>query len=396
MAREHQPKTVEDLVQLAEAYQLAHKGSDKHSEARNSSINTQMIGEEAENGNVKQVGSVSPNRTQQKRKCFICDTEEHLIAGCPFKVGKDQSKESIRSAHSNQPYCNSFISQTDYDKGKYDIIDIPIIANNNTEVHTLENGLRTVKGNTGGKSLSVLRNTGATGIFLSPRKVDESTVGYDIKDVVLADGSIKRCHTVEIHITTPYISGIVSAVVMDNPFVDMIIGDKGMVLMEDTNVKSYTKNIENNTGSGIGGSKPRKTRWRSIKASTKRQSETCSYTSNETVKQSSNGSKHESWRKSNLNRHHTLYLIICLLILCGLPVFVDALPVSKITPFEQTLSTTAQYDSKIDRCDNISNVSHPNCIVTLISRGIEIEALRGNVKWLHLVYQAGLYSQPVT
>ena len=43
--------------------------------------------------------------------------------------------------------------------------------------------------------------------------------------MVLADGSTKICKEIKIKIETPYISGIVNALVLNNPFADLIIGN---------------------------------------------------------------------------------------------------------------------------------------------------------------------------
>ena len=100
--RERQPRSVESLVSLGEAYQLAHKEADtkrfsfkfqnrpnfgkSSNDQTNSEISKQPIGSDT--------NTIFPNphQSSEKRRCFICDSTEHLIAKCPFKV-KEMQKE---------------------------------------------------------------------------------------------------------------------------------------------------------------------------------------------------------------------------------------------------------------------------------------------------------------
>ena len=85
--REHQPKSVTELIKLAEAYQLAHKESDKRYQRKPfqykpfKPVADEKLHETGKSGEASQ--------KQEKRKCFVCDSTEHLIATCPFKVNKE-------------------------------------------------------------------------------------------------------------------------------------------------------------------------------------------------------------------------------------------------------------------------------------------------------------------
>ncbi|XP_052080712.1 uncharacterized protein LOC127718696 [Mytilus californianus] len=46
-----------------------------------------------------------------------------------------------------------------------------------------------------------------------------------MKDIWLADGSVRNCEEVWINVTTPYISGSVLALILDIPFADLVIGN---------------------------------------------------------------------------------------------------------------------------------------------------------------------------
>ena len=106
-----------------------------------------------------------------------------------------------------------------------------------SEENTLENGLRVTKGFIDGKPVSVLRDTGATTIFVS-----DSVVSGDIsekkREVTLANGDVHMCPEVKVHVESPYITGTVDALVLNNPFADVVVGNIGNVYFTLENCES--------------------------------------------------------------------------------------------------------------------------------------------------------------
>ena len=47
----------------------------------------------------------------------------------------------------------------------------------------------------------------------------------NIRDIWLADGSIRHCEEVWIDVNTPYISGLILTLVLDVPFADLVTGN---------------------------------------------------------------------------------------------------------------------------------------------------------------------------
>ena len=80
-----------------------------------------------------------------------------------------------------------------------------------------------------GNSVKVLRDTGCTAIFISEQFVAYEDLTGKERGVTLADGSTKVCNEAQIKIDTPYISGVVDALVMNNPFADLAVGKFGYV-----------------------------------------------------------------------------------------------------------------------------------------------------------------------
>lgn len=63
-----------------------------------------------------------------------------------------------------------------------------------------------MKGCLNGKSVSVLRDTGATTIFVSDRIISKEQIGMNKKEVTLANGDTQFCLEVKVCIESPYIS----------------------------------------------------------------------------------------------------------------------------------------------------------------------------------------------
>ena len=112
-------------------------------------------------------------------------------------------------------------------KGKR--VQIPITVEFQTEESILDNGLRLAKGSVNGKSVSMLRDTGATTIFVSDSVVNRDHMTMNKKEVTLANGDVQLCPEVRIHIESPYITGTIDALVLNNPFADVVVGNLGNV-----------------------------------------------------------------------------------------------------------------------------------------------------------------------
>jgi len=74
-------------------------------------------------------------------------------------------------------------------------------------------------------NLTVLRDTGSSTVFVHSNIVKDMTRTGRIKDICLADGTIRQCKEVWINTTSPYISGTIQALVLDVPFADLVIGN---------------------------------------------------------------------------------------------------------------------------------------------------------------------------
>ena len=85
----------------------------------------------------------------------------------------------------------------------------------------------------GDQSVSVLRDTGCSTVVVKRELVDDEQMTGGTETCILIDGTVRRTPVAEIEIETPYYTGKVKAVCMDNPLYDVIIGNVPGVSDED-------------------------------------------------------------------------------------------------------------------------------------------------------------------
>jgi len=84
----------------------------------------------------------------------------------------------------------------------------------------------------GDQSVSVLRDTGHSTVVLKRELLADEHVTGGTETCILIDGTVRRTPVAEIEIETPYYTGKVKAVCMDNPLYDVIIGNVQVLVMK--------------------------------------------------------------------------------------------------------------------------------------------------------------------
>lgn len=98
---------------------------------------------------------------------------------------------------------------------------------------SLTNGLMISEGKVEKTKVKVLRDTGCTTIFLSEKLGELGKKTGNYRDVTLANGDNHSCLEVIVSIDTDFISGRVRALIMDNPFADLVIGNVGHIQTQE-------------------------------------------------------------------------------------------------------------------------------------------------------------------
>ncbi len=86
-------------------------------------------------------------------------------------------------------------------------------------------GMPVTKGKLGTNFVSVLRDTGCTGVVIRRSLVSQNQLTGTNKYCVLVDGTIREVPVANVAIDSPYFVGSVEALCMVNPVYDVIIGN---------------------------------------------------------------------------------------------------------------------------------------------------------------------------
>ena len=74
-------------------------------------------------------------------------------------------------------------------------------------------------------NISVLRDSGCSGVVIKAEYVKPSEMTGEVKTCILIDGTVRQFPIANIVVDTPYFQGPVSALCMDNPVYDLILGN---------------------------------------------------------------------------------------------------------------------------------------------------------------------------
>ena len=80
-------------------------------------------------------------------------------------------------------------------------------------------------GKIGNQDVKVLRDSGCSGVVVKSCYVKPSQMTGDVKTCILIDGTVRRYPLATILIDTPYYVGSVSALCMNDPVYDLILGN---------------------------------------------------------------------------------------------------------------------------------------------------------------------------
>lgn len=152
--QEKEPKSVADLVALANAYQLAHKNRDNRKQLyrppilrfqnkenlqsyENMSANKPMFkyqnrdnSQAYETMSGSQGGTYQSSKSFEKRKCFVCQSEDHLIATCPFKQNTNSEKQEVFNRKEKDKQANGLLHSPTKLEANYNTIEIPVERQN--------------------------------------------------------------------------------------------------------------------------------------------------------------------------------------------------------------------------------------------------------------------------
>ena len=238
---ERKPQTLDELAKLAEQYLQAH----------NKKLSARDVVPRRDLSKPKESGRPSFNNDL---KCFACHGYGHKAADCRRRPPRNYV--SLRSSNSapgrDRPATHSagcaVPLRTKWEEangaqlnqnsahGSRDNIDDGewLELKNGERVRVLnaaclenveENQMPVVTGVVGGKAVQVLRDTGCSGVIIKKSLVEESQFTEEVGYIMTIDRRAMKVPTATIEIDTPYYSGMVEAMCLENPLYDLIIGN---------------------------------------------------------------------------------------------------------------------------------------------------------------------------
>ncbi|KAJ8036669.1 Protein NYNRIN [Holothuria leucospilota] len=208
------------------------------------------------------------NRGDLQKTCFICNSPKHFAKDCPTRPalasmvsalnsgGAQQATESATKANENkgeqanlslnciqvsQPimeWSGAGIEPAQECRCDYEDRNYTQMEDGNCMKEVGKKCLRSaacgtarrdrlprVKGKVGDKEVEVLWDTGCDGIVVKTALVKEEQFTGQVTECSLLDNTRRYFRMAHIDIDTPYLSGRVCAVCVDNPVSELIIGD---------------------------------------------------------------------------------------------------------------------------------------------------------------------------
>ena len=227
--KERKPQTIEELLEAAEVYREARFDVKPPKSGLGQQIRTfkserDKYGPGSPSG-AKEDSPEAKNARPQKvegraelRECFICRKKGHIARDCRNKTPKVGALHEVpfqggteMEAEGSQPRDGQVGS------GK-----LTLSGMRNAEAAA---ELPVRKGAIGDREVDVLRDTGCSTAVVRTSFVTDREYTGERRKCVLIDGTMREFETAKLAVSTPFLTGQLEALVMQNPLCDLIIGN---------------------------------------------------------------------------------------------------------------------------------------------------------------------------
>ncbi|XP_013382645.1 uncharacterized protein LOC106153310 [Lingula anatina] len=200
--KERKPRTVDEMTRLAEQYLEAHSGAPVKGKNNFRHPNKAVV----VNSSKQSEPGKSDMKTVEKDQCRLCFRRGHFAKECPMSdkcflchkhghIAKNCPQSTKKSVASG---CSNSVTSK----------NMPVIS-----------------GFVGKKRVSVLRDTGCSGVAVRASLVEKGHFTGGEHSCVLIDGTVRQFPVANVHIDTPYYVGLVEAMVMEKPVYDVVLGN---------------------------------------------------------------------------------------------------------------------------------------------------------------------------
>ena len=256
--KEHSCRTAEEMARLSDRYLEAHGGRKRTESSKRFSTDARNQQQMSNRLDKDKEGSIREHN-RNSFKCFLCGKGNHKAKDC-WSKGTDrrvhkaqamQQKERKASSEAHQGQeVNACMLQLIESSSSKEIElaggeKIPIVSaacedfgEKKKESFLLSDRMPVTKGVVNGHIVTVLRDSGCSGTVIRRSLVrNEQFTG--LKPLcVLTDGTVRRVDEAKVEVQTPFFTGEVKAMCMQNPIYDRIIGNIPGVRAPEVSVSS--------------------------------------------------------------------------------------------------------------------------------------------------------------
>ena len=223
--RERVPKDVKEMTRLAEQYIEARDikdGSDSKLESEAEGACNEPISAEYLN-HIPENQSPYPRR----RQCYICNRWNHVAKDCYYREFPSHSIMHHNDSMSNQNQQEQ-VEHRESNEHHNQQLGLSVIEVNEPAAKPA-NETFVQEGLVNNKKVKVLRDTGCTTVAVKTSLVlDHQFTGKETS-CILIDGTHRRFPLARIHVDTPYYTGEVEDMVMNEPMYELILGNSTAV-----------------------------------------------------------------------------------------------------------------------------------------------------------------------